>query len=406
MRSSSILRPLLIVAASMPLAVVFAETSPVSPQSLESHPSPELSPVRGKIHKEIVKSDAPRALLSNLPARPTRKQLEELHIEGLVLASLPEVTLKDDQGEEKLAAALKAYNSRKTPDDATALESFIAQNPRSPWTPGLRVTYGVRLYHQGRFSEALDAFEKSWNALKDSQVPEVREASVTAAAELASLYARLGRVEDLRTVIKELEGRPISGANTEKIRMAAEGLESMTVMPEHSFKCGPFALRNIRESLGLQPAMHPCIDQKESTAKGVSLSELQQLAGEMDMDWVAAERTPGAKLPLPILAHWKLGHYAAVLKQMDDGRLLVRDPTFLHDFLVTPEVLERESSGRFLVPRSTLGKGWKPLSADEAAQVFGKGAPGANDKDDSKKSHVPTNAREWRPTVLICSKRD
>lgn len=322
-------------------------------------------------------------MLTDLPPRPTRNQLEGLRIGGLLLISRPDAAGESGQDEEKLALALKAFDIRKDPDDATVLENYISQNPSSPWTAGLRVTCGVRLYHQGRFSEALDCFEKAWSALKDSKDPKVREASVTAAAELAGLYARLGRMEELSAVLKEVEGRPVAGANTEKIGMAAEGLESMSAIPEHSFKCGPFALRNIRESLDLQPAMHPCIEKKASTVKGISLAELEVLAGEMNMDWVAAEREPDAELPLPILVHWKVGHYAAVLKKMEDGRLLVRDPTFLHDFLVTPEVFSRESSGHFLAPRSALRPGWKSLSKVAASGVFGKGAPSSKDADDA-----------------------
>jgi len=34
-------------------------------------------------------------------------------------------------------------------------------------------------------------------------LPDVREASVSAAAELVSLYARLGRMEELRAVMNE-----------------------------------------------------------------------------------------------------------------------------------------------------------------------------------------------------------
>lgn len=383
MKSSLTHLMLLSIAASFPFVSASAENPSNVDKPTPTYPEPVRTPAAGEVYKEVVKSEAPRAMLSELPARPTRAQLEGVRIEGLVLIPLTKAPGGDGKENEQLSAALKAYGSRTNPDDATALEAYINRNPSGSWTPGLRVTYGRRLYHQGRFSEALDCFEKAWSALKISEDPEVREASVSAAAELASLYARLGRMEELRAVLKEVEGRPVSGVNTEKIRMAAEGLESMTSKPEHSFKCGPFALRNIRESLELQPALHPSIDQKRSTAKGVSLAELQELAGEMDMAWVAAEREPGAELPLPVLAHWKVGHYAAVLKKMEDGRLLVRDPTFLHDFLMDPEVLDQESSGRFLIPRAALGRGWKLLSDEEAGTVFGKGAPNSKDADDA-----------------------
>ena len=383
MNSNFTTRPFLIFAAFFPFIPLLGEPLPIAPNPAASYPEAVLTQSGGMVNKEIGKSEAPRGVFSELPSRPTRAQLESLQIEGMVIVSLPSMSENLGRDEEELATTLKAYGARKNPDDAAALEAYISRNPSGSWTPGLRVTYGARLYHQGRFSEALDCFEKAWSALKDSEDPKVRTASVSAAAELAGLYARLGRMEELRAVLKEVESRPVSGVNTEKIRMAAEGLESMTSMPEHSFKCGPFALRNIRESLGLQPALHPCIDKKKSTVKGISLAELQALAGEMEMDWVAAERNPGTELPLPVLAHWKVGHYAAVLKKMDDGSLLVRDPTFLHDFLITPEVFNRESSGRFLVPRQALGRGWKSLVAAEAAAVFGKGAPTSKDPDDS-----------------------
>jgi RHS repeat-associated protein len=378
MKSSLISRFGLLLAVSFPVSLATADTTPV-----DSFPAAVVTTLHGAANKEITVSEPPRDVLSDLPARPSRSQLQALRLDGLVLTAVPNTGDKSGREEEKLAAALKAFSARKNPHDASALETFLSENPASPWTPALRVTCGSRMYYQGRFSEALECFEKAWHALKDSEDPAVRAASVSAAAELAGLYARLGRMEELRNVLKEVEGRPISGPDTEKFRMAAEGLESMAVNPEHSFKCGPYALRNIRESLGLQPAMHPCIDGKKSTVKGVSLAELQSLAGEMDMDWVAAERNPGAALPLPLLVHWKVGHYAAVLKRMDDGRLLVCDPTFLHDFLITPEVFDRESSGRFLVPRKVLGRDWRFLSKVDAAGIFGKGAPTSKDPDDA-----------------------
>lgn len=320
-----------------------------------------------------------------ISAKPSRAELEKIGRAGLVVVSMSRGPGQGGREEEALASTLKAYLARKDPGDDSAIAAYIARYPEGSWTPGLRITKGVHAYHEGRFSEALEDFEQAWAALKSSQDPKVREASVSAAAELAGLYARLGRFEDLGILLREIEGRPVSGPATEKIRMAAEGLESMTRFPEHSYKCGPFALRSIRDFLNLQPATHPLIDQKESTPEGISMAELQTLAGNMEMDWVAASRQPGAQLPLPALVHWKVGHYAAVLKKTGDGRLLVRDPTFLHDFLIAPDVFDRESSGRFLIPRTSLGKGWVLLPGGDAAKTYGKGAPTSKDSDDSNR---------------------
>jgi RHS repeat-associated protein len=383
MKSFLTVSQLAVVAASFSMHSALAETPPVNTDVTTSQRAPVLSPVAGKINKQTIKSATPVALFSLLPESPTREQLEATQATGMALVSLADRAKGDSTLEKELAVALKSYGARTIPEDASALENYVSRYPSGPWTPGLRITVGVQCYHQGRFSEALDSFEKAWMGLKDSKDPKAIDASVNAAAELAGLYARLGRIEELRGVLKELDGRPISGVNTEKVRMAAEGLQSMTTMPEFSFKCGPYALVNIRKELGLEPALHPCIDNKKSTAKGISLAELQSLAGEMEMDWVAAERKPGAELPLPALVHWKVGHYAAVVRKMEDGRLLVRDPTFLDDFLITPEVFAQESSERFLVSRKALGSGWSLLPAAESAVIFGKGAPLAKDKDDA-----------------------
>lgn len=229
-----------------------------------SQPPAVHSPLGAAVNRAAVPSEKIRSLAESLPNKPTSGQLEKSAGGGLLLRSTERDMDRKGEEETALSEALKEHEARSRPEDATALEAFISSRPESPWTPGLRVTCGRQLYHQGRFSEALDQFEKSWAALKDSTDPVIREASVSAAAELASLYARLGRREELHTLLKEIEGRPVSGENTEKIRMAAEGLDAMIHHPEHSFKCGPYALRGIRETLGLQPFLHPLIRDKES----------------------------------------------------------------------------------------------------------------------------------------------
>lgn len=384
MNLSSVIRSSIFIVASSACVSLSAQTLSKTENLSRSPSEAKRSTLSGTVNRLSRVSEAPQPLLSDLSKRPTRRELESIRIDGLALTYASNSQRLDGKEEEILGVALKLYVARSQSIDATALEGYISENPASPWVPSLKITVGKHLYHQGRFSEALAHFEESWNALKGSNDQRVIEASVSAAAELAGLYARLGRMDELEAVLEAIEGRPIAGPATEKIRNAAEGLDSMKSRPEHSFKCGPFALRNIRENLGLHPASHPCINEKKSTSRGISLAELERMADVMEMDWVAAEREAGAELPLPALVHWKLGHYAVVLKKSDDGRLLVRDPTFLHDFLIAPDVLTQESSGRFLVPRTVIGKGWNLLSNNEAETVLGKGAPTTKDSDDTE----------------------
>ncbi len=240
-----------------------------------TYPAPEKTPATGTINRTVLKTEEAAEPFSDLPAEPTKQDLERIEMEGLVLRALPEKGSPDGAEEEALASALKSFAARENPEDGTALEKHIAQYPEGSWTAGLRVTHGKLLYTQGRFTEALAEFETAWDALKEAEDAKLKEAAMSAAAELAGLYARLGMMGELEAVMKAVQDWPISGIETEKIRMAAEGLESMKTLPEHSFKCGPYALGNIRNALGLEPVMHTCIIEKASTVKGIWMKRLR-----------------------------------------------------------------------------------------------------------------------------------
>src|ERR1039458_2988463 len=89
-------------------------------------------------------------------------------------------------------------------------------------------------------------------------------------------------------------------------------------------------------------------------------------------------RSPGAPLLFPAVVHWKAGHYAAILKPL--GRnYLVQDYTFPTRFSMTPDALDDESNGYFLVPPGPLPAGWQPVSESEASAVWGSGPVAAQD---------------------------
>ena len=85
-----------------------------------------------------------------------------------------------------------------------------------------------------------------------------------------------------------------------------------------------------------------------------------------------ARRDRGAAFIVPAVVHWKVGHYAALLRQEGD-RYLLQDPTFRNDVWATKEALEAETSGYFLVPAGKLGAGWNPVEAGIGDTVWGKG---------------------------------
>ena len=110
----------------------------------------------------------------------------------------------------------------------------------------------------------------------------------------------------------------------------------------------------------------------KSTTNGTSLNQVLRLSRELGMHYQMAYRTNGAALLLPAVVNWKVGHYAALLRE-ENGQYLLQDPTFQNDTWATRRVLEAETSGYFLVPAGDLPPGWRAVFAYEGARVWGKG---------------------------------
>jgi hypothetical protein len=83
---------------------------------------------------------------------------------------------------------------------------------------------------------------------------------------------------------------------------------------------------------------------------------------------------------VPSVVHWKVGHYAALVRQEGD-RYLLEDPTFGNTVWATRDALEAETSGYFLIPAGALPGGWRSVDAKEGASVWGKGITTGNDGD-------------------------
>ena len=64
--------------------------------------------------------------------------------------------------------------------------------------------------------------------------------------ELIYMDARLGRMEEIETLLKSVENQPLLGPAAERVVEAREALWNMQNRPEISFRCGPLALRSIR----------------------------------------------------------------------------------------------------------------------------------------------------------------
>ena len=275
-----------------------------------------------------------------------------------------------------LAEALKAFKAKNNLEDVSDLNQFINQYPSSRWTPSLKTTLGELRFHSGYLSQAQSLWTQAWDASKNEKGKEQSLVANRAIANLLLLDSRLGRQEDLRKYFKEIKTRPFFGSDEQKIDGARVGLCEMEQRPERAFKCGPFAVNNIWNIGKTVKDKHPVVDKAKSTKEGTSLSQVNKLADEVGLKYQVAKRvSQDAPIITPCVLHWKLGHYAAILKE-ENGKYHVKDPTFDTDgqLWISKAALNSESDGYFLIPKlETLPVGWMKVSDKEAATIKGKG---------------------------------
>jgi RHS repeat-associated protein len=273
-----------------------------------------------------------------------------------------------------LAAALLGYAKRTSPDDFTSLTGFLEKHSQSAWAGALLTDLGLEYYNTAHYSLALEAWNKAWELGQNATEPKAKAIVDRAVGELAGLEARLGRVAELEVLFKSVEGRVFTGPAADRIYRARGGLREMKERPGVSFRCGPLALERIKLSFNPNQAAEAIeiIRESASTERGFSLTQVARLSQNVGLNLQMARRDPGAAFIVPAVVHWKVGHYAALLRQQGN-RYLVQDPTFRNDVWATKEALEAETSGYFLVPAGKLGAGWMSVEADIGDTIWGKG---------------------------------
>ena len=84
-----------------------------------------------------------------------------------------------------------------------ALESFVARNPESPWTPSLRVHLAEHYRENGRYTLALSHWETAWLLTKDSEGRNSRDIASRAVAGWTRLLGSLGRKDQQAELFNE-----------------------------------------------------------------------------------------------------------------------------------------------------------------------------------------------------------
>jgi RHS repeat-associated protein len=302
---------------------------------------------------------------------------------GLFAEPLAPVASSTDQENRDLAQALLAYREavRKTGanDAVEPLLAFLAAHPDSPWKPALQLDLGIIYRQTGHFSKALEIWQTGWAETQALTDPEGRALANAMVARLSQLEAYLGRKELVQPLLDSIQGRAIGGTAAQLITDSHTGLYEMIHDPEESFRCGPLALMRIATYGNAEPSPMSLqvLHAAHSTSQGLSLSEVQRIAVRAGMDYQMAFRAPGGAIVIPAVAHWKVGHYAAIVDKTN-GRYQVQDTTFGDDIRVSASTLDEEASGYFLIPAGPLPIGWRSVSVAEGDTVWGRGQTGSN----------------------------
>jgi RHS repeat-associated protein len=307
---------------------------------------------------------------------------------GLFAEPLAPVAATNPDENRDLALAVLAYRDAARESGASdavgPLLAYLSAHPESPWKPALQLNLGMIYRQTGHFSKALDIWQAGWNDAQALSDPHGRALANAMVARLSQLEAYLGRKELLQPLLDSIHSRPVGGTAAQLITDSHTGLYDMVYHPDESFRCGPLALKRILKYGNVQPspASLQVLDEAPSTDHGLSLSAVQQIAAWAGMDYQAAYRTPGAAVIIPAVAHWKVGHYAAIVDQRN-GRYIVEDTTFGEDIRVSEATLDEEASGYFLVPVGHLPSGWRPVPPAEAAAIWGRGNTGSDRDPDA-----------------------
>ncbi len=334
------------------------------------------TPEAVSVNKELPKDILPEteAIPVSFSKNPTDEEIYAVHFfeEPLV----PAKGIVSSEENKDFVYALINYSQRTNPDDFTALNSFLDKYPKSRWQGALLANLGIVYRRTGYFSKAMEAWEKSWAILKDEPEAKIKVLADRVVSELLMINSWVGRLERMESLVNEIEHRTIQGPATERVSASKSALLVMKARPGVAYKCGPFALEMVSHKDTGKIIFNKKIFNIESPTTGFSMSELVAIGKENGLNYQMAFRNPGAPIILNAVVHWKLNHYSALLKNVN-GQIMCEDVTlgtmYGTKFWLTPTSLDSSASGYFLVPEGPLPNGWRKVSIEEGARIYGKG---------------------------------
>jgi hypothetical protein len=186
---------------------------------------------------------------------------------------------------QALVQALLAFKNRKDPENFAALTSFLSAHPKSRWRPALEANLGQQCFETGYLTNALEYWQTAWESSRFQTRPDRKAVADQAVSHLLMLEARLGLMNSLKKHLSELGRRTLTGSVDARVKIARDGLWSMTHHPEIAFKCGPFAVNTLAK---LSSPQHPIevwetIRTAASTNHGTNLAQLQDWSRQVGL---------------------------------------------------------------------------------------------------------------------------
>jgi len=298
---------------------------------------------------------------STEPPVPVSEQISHIALFYQPLAAIGKAPPTEAEN-QRLWHEIERTRDHVAEPDLAGLEKFLTDHPDSAWGPSLHANLGCWDYEHGLYTRALNHWQTAWKATHLETGGPAKAVADFTFAHWTRLLASLGRVETLRELFNETQGRVFDGGPLQQmINSSKEGYRMMMTDPGDCFKCGTYALINLgRQIKGATFPIGP-IEEVPSPTNGFSMARVVELGAGVGLELVAA-RWSTEKVPVvPSIIHWRQDHYAAILEQKG-AFYRVADPTFGYQRWIRRSDLAEEATGEFIVPKDRLPAEWETLT--------------------------------------------
>ena len=163
---------------------------------------------------------APTEAIERVPLSARQERQQVVQGSGEVPEVLAVGERPTDAERAEVAELMTRFRARHDTFDLSLLEAYVTTHPFSPYTPSLYFLLGLSARDMARYQETLSFLEAAWTRFRAARTPMARAQADRVVAELAVMYAQLGRRETLQTMFRALAMRPPLGAAAERLNHA------------------------------------------------------------------------------------------------------------------------------------------------------------------------------------------